>query len=472
MTSNDLRFKIIEFIQELKIYAPETMVDRLGDPGVKRIVASGSKKLQGYMLVNRSVFQNLPPLAISKYTDNKIVLLRNSNDLEFILNLYQIYKSGLFPILISPLTTDSEIADFIKRFNPGGLFDGGTFKHTGDLTSYTKFNDNDAVVILTSGSSGIAKAVVHTFTSLLNAAKRVNETMEVNDSDKWLLSLPLHHISGFSILFRCLVGSIPLILSESLNPSEREFEKVLKFDPSFVSFVPSQLRDFLTSGSATTTNFRHILVGGSAVDVNLIKSSLEANLRISKVYGSSETAAFIAITDYESLNNDIESGARPLDGVNILVVEDELLVETDQLFNRYLDDDNLTSEKLKEGKFHTGDIAEIGSDGRFKITGRKNRFIISGGLNVDPQEVEKVISTFPGIIEVFVFSVVNEKWGEAVSALLKTDTEIDLQDFHSYLRSHLMIYKIPKYYRIVDEIPLTSIGKHDLEGSRKLLFER
>jgi acyl-CoA synthetase (AMP-forming)/AMP-acid ligase II len=265
---------------------------------------------------------------------------------------------------------------------------------------------------------------------------------------------------------------VPLILSESLNPSGKAFEASLNFNPSLVSFVPSQLRDFMASGKTSNSNFKHILIGGSAVDPALIKAGIEANLKVSKVYGSSETAAFIAITDHESLTMDMEAGARPLDGVIVSLLDGELLIETDQLFNRYLDDEALTNEKVVGGRFLTGDIAEIDSEGRFKITGRKSRFIISGGLNVDPLEVEKVILTFPGIVEVFVFSVVNEKWGEAVSALLKTDREIDFQDFHSYLKLHLMIYKIPKYYRIVDEIPLTAIGKHDLEGSRKLLFER
>lgn len=472
MTSTDLRLKIIGLMHELKIYAPESMVNRLSDSGIKKTVLANSEKLDGYLLVDKSVFKNLSHLTVDKTTDNKIVFLRNSNDLEFIFNLYQIYISGLLPILISPLTTDSEIDDFINRFRPGGVFDGGLFKQIVDSIPCQKVDDNDAVVILTSGSSGKPKAVVHTFWSLSNAAKRGNSEMEVNSRDRWLLSLPLHHISGFSILFRSVVARVPLILSESLNPSDKEFGKTLKFNPTLVSFVPSQLRDLLTSGKHDNTNFRHILVGGSAVDSTLIKSSLDTNLKVSIVYGSSETAAFIAITDYNSLKKDINAGARPLPGVTVFEEDGELLVETDQLFNRYLDDAALTSEKLFDGKFHTGDIAEIDARGLFKITGRKNRFIISGGLNVDPQEVERVILTFPGIIEVFVFSVVNEKWGEAVSALLRTDSEIDFQDFHSYLKSHLMIYKIPKYYRIVDEIPLTSIGKYDLEGSRNLLFER
>lgn len=472
MTSIELREKILNLMQKLTIYAPESMVNRLSEFGIKMIVSANSEKLDGYLLLDKSVFNSLPRLPVDKFTNNKLVFLRNSNDLEFIFNLYQIYRSGLLPILISPLTTDSEIDDFIERFNPIGVFDGGVFKQISDSIPSQKVNENDAVVILTSGSSGVPKAVVHTFLSIFNAAARGNSAMGVNGQDKWLLSLPLHHISGFAILFRCISGSIPLVLSESLNPSDKDFDNALKLDPSLVSFVPSQLRDFLTSGKAATSNFRHILVGGSAVDSTLIKSSLEANLRVLKVYGSSETAAFVAMTDFDSLIEDINTGARPLDGVKVSVVDGELLVETDQLFSRYFDDESLTSEKLTNGKFHTGDFSEIQSDGRIKITGRKNRFIISGGLNVDPQEVEKIILTFPGIVEVFVFSVVNEKWGEAVSALLKTDGEIDFQDFHSYLKSQLMIYKIPKYYRIVDEIPLTSIGKHDLEGSRQLLFER
>lgn len=472
MATTDFRLKIIELMQELKIHAPESMVDRLSDSGIKKIVTGNLEKPDGYLLVDKSVFQNLPLLTFDESNDNKIVLLRNSNDLEFIFNLYQIYKGGFLPILISPLTTDSEIADFIKRFSPCGVLDGGIFKKTGESNLFPKLNESDAAVILTSGSSGKPKAVVHTFLSLFNAATRANCSMGVDGQDRWLLSLPLHHISGFSILYRSIVGSIPLILAESLNPADKEFGNALRIAPTLVSFVPSQLRDFITSWKIEATNFRHILVGGSAVDPSLIKSSIDADFKLSKVYGSSETAAFIAVTGYNSLKEDINSASRPLDGVTVSVEDGELIVETDQLFNRYLDDDALTSDKLVDGKFHTGDVVEIDSKGLFKITGRKNRFIISGGLNVDPQEVERIILTFPGIIEVFVFSVVNEKWGEAVSALLKTDGEIDFQDFHSYLKSHLMVYKIPKYYRIVDEIPLTAIGKHDLEGSRQLLFER
>ncbi|MBK7867168.1 MAG: AMP-binding protein [Ignavibacteriales bacterium] len=309
MTSIELREKILDLMQKLKIYAPESMVNRLSDSGIKTFVSEKSEKLDGYLLLDKSVFNSLPPLPVDDFTDNKLVFLRNSNDLEFIFNLYQICSSGLLPILISPLTTESEVEDFIERFKPGGVLDSGVFQKVIESIPAQKVNENDAVVILTSGSSGIPKAVVHTFLSLSKAAERGNNAMGVNGQDRWLLSLPLHHISGFLILFRCIAGSIPLVLAESLNPSDKEFDAALKLGPSLVSFVPSQLRDFLTSGKAATSNFRHILVGGSAVDSTLIKSSLEANLRVSKVYGSSETAAFVAITDYDSLKEDIKMGA-------------------------------------------------------------------------------------------------------------------------------------------------------------------
>jgi len=472
MTTVIERETILKLMSELRIHAPESMVNRLHDSGIKRIILRNAKKIDGYYHMDNTIFSQLQPLLTKGLIENKLLFLRNSNDLEFIFNLYQVYKSGLLPILISPLTTDSEIEEFLSRFRPGGLFDGGRFILIGESGFPQNNHKSDAAVILTSGSSGKPKAVVHTFQSLFNAAKRGNRKLEVDQHDSWLLSLPLHHISGFSILYRAMVASIPLILSESLNLSDNEFDNALKLNPTLVSFVPSQLRELLNSGKSAITNFRHILVGGSAVDSRLIKESMEASLKVSKVYGSSETAAFIAMAEFDSLKSNVDSGARPLEGVNISIVDGELLVSTDQLFNRYLDDDDLTSEKLVDGKFHTGDIAKVDAKGLFKITGRKSRFIISGGLNVDPQEVEDVILTFPGVVEVFVFSVVNEKWGEAVSALLKTDTEIDFQDFHSYLKTRLMIYKIPKYYKIVDEIPLSAIGKYDLEGSRRLLFER
>ena len=128
MATTDFRLKIIELMQELKIHAPESMVDRLSDSGIKKIVTGNLEKPDGYLLVDKSVFQNLPLLTFDESNDNKIVLLRNSNDLEFIFNLYQIYKGGFLPILISPLTTDSEIADFIKRLVRVVYWMGGSLK--------------------------------------------------------------------------------------------------------------------------------------------------------------------------------------------------------------------------------------------------------------------------------------------------------------------------------------------------------
>jgi O-succinylbenzoic acid--CoA ligase len=467
------REKITALMRALTFYTPESMVNSLRDVKVKNLILERSEKCGSHFVVDGRVTANIEPLQIERTISNNLVFLRNSNDLEFIFNLYQIYCSGLFPVLISPLTTDTEINELKKRFVPAGFYDSGSFNSESISNPSNLIQDDDAVIILTSGSSGRPKAVVHTFSSLINAAARGNSELNIDaKQDKWLLSLPLHHISGFSILFRSMLASTPLVLSKTLNPSDKDFFDVKEFNPMLVSFVPSQLRDFLDSENSGLLNFRHILIGGSAVDAKLINRSLEAKLQISKVYGSSETAAFIAITDYKTLSEDIEAGARPLNGVDISVVDGELIIKTDQLFNRYFDDEALTLANTGEGGFKTGDLVQIDSQGRIKITGRKSRFIISGGLNVDPEEVERVIRTFPGIEDVFVFSVVNEKWGEAVSALLKTGYEIDFQDFHSYLKTHLLVYKIPKYYRIVDDIPKTAIGKNDLEESRRLLFER
>ena len=445
MNPSDARKRLIGCLKSLKVNVAAT------GPGVSYLSATGEELAQACDLL---------PIAEGPST----VLVLGVNPMDAVTSLIRSIEQGYLPVVLSSQLTGQEVHELGARFVPAHtLF----FK---EITSYSHYppgfeiKDDDAVVILTSGSSGKPKAVTHTFESLLKAAEDGNKALGVTKDDVFLLSLPLNHISGLMILIRAAVaGATLLIRRGEVSPEET-------IHPTIASLVPTQLKQMLAEGEGPG-KLRVILLGGSASEPQLVTDAIKAGYPIYTVYGSSETAAFIALAGPKELAKDPESAYKLIDGVEIKQEGGELLVKSDHLFSRYLDDPELTASVFEDGFYRTNDLCEISETGEFRITGRKNRFIISGGVNIDPVELEAVIREFPAIEDVFVFGVPNEKWGEAVAALLVANSEFEFQDLHSFLRRKITPYKIPKYYRLVDEIPTTSIGKYDPVESRRILFE-
>lgn len=394
-----------------------------------------------------------------------IVYINSDDSTQVITGLIRSIEQGYLPVILPSGMTGDEAFDLSQRFHPAHMLLSTEIRSYDRRSPMIKINEDDAVVILTSGSSGKPKAVTHTFDSLLRAAEDGNRALGVTKDEVFHLSLPLNHISGLMILIRAAVAGATLLMYRT---GVSDLGPLL---PTISSLVPTQLKQMLAEGEGPG-KLRVILLGGSASEPQLVTDAIKAGYPIYTVYGSSETAAFIAMAGPEELAKDPKAAYKLIDGVEIKQEGGELLVKSDHLFSRYLDDPDLTASVFEDGFYRTNDLCEISDTGEFRITGRKNRFIISGGVNIDPVELETVIKEFPAIDEVFVFGVPNEKWGEAVAALLVANSEFEFQDLHSFLRTKITPYKIPKYYRLVDEIPVTSIGKYDPVESRRILFER
>lgn len=470
--TGEAKSTILKLVRALVIEAPSSMVHSLNSESLRRRIIDGSAVEGDYFIFSTEMVSDNFTQISALDLKNRLVFIHEENPLQYIFSIVLSWNNGLLPLLVSSSVTENEFKELLSRFKPGIVITNGSPVLTGYEETLNPVLDDDAVVILTSGSSGKPKAVVHTFDSLLNAAKRSNFACRMTSEDKWLLSLPVYHISGFSILMRSIVGGVKLVLTTSNNTANPEFYEAEVRKPNLVSFVATQLKGYIENITLSQTSYKMILVGGSAINSKLITDAIACKLNLFKVYGSSETAAFIAGRDLELNEVSHEGDYEPLEGVRINLDDGELTVKSDQLFDRYLDDPDLTASRKIDDTYHTGDEASIFKDGSFSITGRMSRFIISGGINVDPLEVEAAIKEYYGITEVFVFSVTNEKWGEAVSALLRTEDDFDIMEFHKFLKGRLSAHKIPKYYRIVDDIPVSAIGKYDPVKSREILFER
>jgi acyl-CoA synthetase (AMP-forming)/AMP-acid ligase II len=164
----------------------------------------------------------------------------------------------------------------------------------------------------------------------------------------------------------------------------------------------------------------------------------------------------------------------PLPGVEIKIEQDsgEVLVRGESVFREYWSKHKESDSSFDNGWFKTGDMAKIGDDGYISINGRIKELIITGGLNVYPQEVDEVLQLHPEIVEAAVSGVESQEWGEEVVAWVVMEEgvkSLDLDEIRKFASKYLASYKLPKRLVFVKELPRNALGKvlrHELKAER------
>ncbi len=328
---------------------------------------------------------------------------------------------------------------------------------------------DEAVVIFTSGATGRPKGVVHTFLTLTNSIENGNEILNHHENDRWLASLPFYHIGGFQIICRSLYYGCSIIIPDSLQ-SNHLAEAIIKYKPTHVSLVSTQLERLINLKVKPKEPLRVSLIGGGFINDDLMFESEKLGWNPFRVYGSSETASFITAIAPDEILNRPQSAGKALGNTEIKTSdESEILIKSNCLFKKYLDDEKETDSKLADGFYHTGDLGFVDKDGYLFIEARRNDLIVTGGENVNPIEVEKVLLQFPFIKEACVFPKPNKIWGQIVAAVIVcADKSISEKTLKEKLKQKLSGFKIPKQFTFVDELPRTSLGKLEREKIRKM----
>lgn len=194
--------------------------------------------------------------------------------------------------------------------------------------------------------------------------------------------------------------------------------------------------------------------------------------RYVETYGMTETGAPVTATvpdDWRpgaEADDPYSSAGRPVSIARVLILDEqgvevaagdvgEVVVESETLFAGYLDDPAQTAEALRDGRLHTGDLGSLDAAGHLYVRGRAKDMIVTGGMNVYPAEVERVIAQADGVADVAVFGVADERWGETVAAAVVAvpGAAIDLEVLSSFVRENLAGYKKPTRIQVVDELP-------------------
>lgn len=291
----------------------------------------------------------------------------------------------------------------------------------------------DALVVATSGSTGLPKGVVHTHAALEASARAGNARLGTAEHDHWLACLPLAHIGGFTVITKALVAGTRLTVLARFDPEE--VMAAAADGATLVSLVPTAL------GRIDAARFRRILLGGS-------RPPADRPPHVIATYGSTETGSGVV---YDGV---------PLDGVEIRIASDgEVLVRGAMLMRCYRDGSTPVDA---DGWLHTDDIGRWSADGRLEVDGRRGDMIVTGGENVWPDAVERVLATAPGVAEVAVAGVADPEWGQRVTAwVVPSDAAFppSIDDLRGRVAAELAPFMAPKLVHLVDAIPRTPLGK-------------
>ena len=291
---------------------------------------------------------------------------------------------------------------------------------------------NDALVIATSGTTGLPKGVVHTHASIHASVTAVGSRLDCSSTDHWLACLPLAHVGGLSVLLRAQQYESDLTIVDGVDQSS--IDNASNKGANLTSLVPTALQKLDVS------NFRAVLVGGSTILGNLPANAITT-------YGLTETMGGIA---YDG---------QALDGVAIRLSNSaEIEIQGEMLFRTYRDG---TDPKKKDGWFTTGDLGEI-KDGVLTVHGRKDDLINTGGYKVWPKFVESSISQIDGVADCVVMGLPDTKWGQAVCTwivLRNLDISLKLEDVRRHVKESLPDYCAPHKLFIVESIPRSALGK-------------
>jgi O-succinylbenzoic acid--CoA ligase len=276
--------------------------------------------------------------------------------------------------------------------------------------------DRPSTIIFTSGSTGVPKAALHTFGNHYYSALGSNTNIALAQDDRWLHSLPLYHVGGLSILFRCLLAGATVALPD---PAQPPGDAIAALGATHVSLVPTQLLRLLRE-DADLAGVKAVLLGGGPIPAYLVDEALARGLPIHTSYGLTEMASQVTTTPPGASPEELNTAGRVLPHREVSVSGGgEILVRGETLFAGYVEGEEIDRPLDAGGWFRTRDLGELDAGGYLRVLGRKDNLFVSGGENVQPEEIEEALCRLEGVEEAVVVPVEDEEFGARPVAFVR-----------------------------------------------------
>ena len=356
----------------------------------------------------------------------------------------------------------SRLDALVEALAPGSVEgpDGVTTLRSGQEKGVA---EGTAVVVATSGSTGVPKGVELSAGALLHSARASLARIGARPGERWLCCLPATYIAGLQVLVRSLVSGTDPVLAERADA-----QTVAASGCAHVSLVPTQLRRLLDIDiptnrdiSSPLAGFRSVLLGGAAAPAGLLDAARTARVPVVTTYGMTETCGGCV---YDGI---------ALDGVRIRIDDEDgrIWLAGPVLFSGYRGGPRVPGDQW----LRTGDLGRMDSAGRLVVRGRADDVINTGGALVVPGEVAAALQTCPGVRDVAVLGQPDPEWGERVVAVVVPADPADpptLELLRLHVKERLPRYAAPSRIVMIDAVPMLPSGKHDLARLRRELLRR
>jgi O-succinylbenzoic acid--CoA ligase len=372
---------------------------------------------------------------------------------EQVVMVHALMKVGAILLPLGPRLSVEERAAVIAAEEPAvDLDDAGELTQTeADLPLLGEHDMDDiASRVMTSGSSGTPEPIGLTYGNFLWSAVASAFNIGVEPEDRWLCCLPLSHIAGLGIVMRSVIYGTTAVVHDGFDV-DRVAESLGRDRISVVSLVATQLARLLEAG-ADLSGPRALLIGGGPVPEDALEEALGRGATVVQTYGLTETCSQVTTLAPADARRKLGSAGRPLLTTHLRIQDGEILVQGPTVAPGRADAD---------GWLHTGDLGRIDEEGFLYVEDRMDDLIVTGGENVVPAEVEKVLLRHPEVADAAVVGREDPEWQQAVTAIvvLQDGSEVSPDELRRHCAESLAGYKVPKRVELAAALPRTPSGK-------------
>ncbi|GMB08833.1 fatty acid--CoA ligase family protein [Thermolongibacillus altinsuensis] len=415
------------------------------------------------------------------YTPDEISYILNNGDVKAVIAL-----DLLVPTLAKMMERIPQVEHIIICETPQGKENGivlpekmksfTTIIEQGDtpFEGPSLADDDVAVILYTSGTTGKPKGAMLTHKNLYSNAQDVANYLKFNESDRVIATLPMFHVFCLTVALNApLMNGGTVLIIPKFSPAE--IFKIAREKKATVFVGVPTMYNFLyqyPDGKAEDfATVRLCISGGASMPVALLKNfEKKFQVIVSEGYGLSEASP---VTCFNPLDRPRKPGSIGTSVINVenKVVNEfgeevpvgevgELIVRGPNVMKGYYKMPEETAHTIRDGWLYTGDLAKMDEEGYFYIVDRKKDMIIVGGYNVYPREVEEVLYSHPDIVEAAVIGVPDPNFGEAVKCfVVSKNPNLTEQELIAYCSEHLAKYKLPSSIEFLEEIPKNTTGK-------------
>ncbi|NLY80074.1 MAG: long-chain-fatty-acid--CoA ligase [Lysinibacillus sp.] len=347
-------------------------------------------------------------------------------------------------------------------------------KGTSGMDPVSLEEDDVAMILYTSGTTGYPKGAMLTHGNLYANAKDVGEFFLFTKEDRVIATLPFYHVFGLTVVLNVPLSKGACVLIAPRFSPKGIFELALNYNATVFAGVPTMYSFLYQYTEGDPNSFSHLrlaISGGAALPIKVLENFEERfKIPIFEGYGLSEASPVTCFNPPTRVRRPGSIGTS-IPNVENKIVDDEgkeaeigevgeLVCRGPNVMKGYYKSPEATRNAIRDGWLYTGDLAKQDEEGYFYIVDRKKDLIIVGGLNVYPREVEEVLYKHLKVLEAAVIGVPNDDYGEEVHAFISLkSSDCSVEELEDFCEKYLAKYKIPKVFHFIDALPKNSTGK-------------